>query len=76
MSRKEVSYKLYSKGIQNSLIEDYFSDHAEELYAYELQSAKKVILKKQSTMEKEELKNHLRKKGYREEIIREAIEEE
>lgn len=76
LSRKEISYKLYSKGIQNSLIEDYFSEHSEELYEYELQSAKKIVLKKQSTIEEDEIKNYLRKKGYKEEVIREAIEEE
>lgn len=76
LSRKELSYKLYSKGVPNSLIEDYFSEHSEELYEYELQSAKKIVLKKQGTMDKEEIKNYLRKKGYKEDIIRDTIEEE
>ena len=76
MSRKEIKYKLYSKGIENSLIEDYFSEAKEELYDYELKSAKNIFIKKQSTMDEDEIENYLRKKGYREDIIREAIEDE
>ena len=76
MSRKEIKYKLYSKGIENGLIEDYFSDKTDELYDYELKSAKNIFIKKQSTMKTDEIKNYLRKKGYREDIIKEAIEDE
>ena len=74
MSRKEIKYKLYSKGIENSLIEDYFSQKSDELY--ELKSARNIFIKKQSTIDEEEIKNYLRKKGYREDIIKEAIEDE
>ena len=76
LSRKEIKYKLYSKGVGNSLIEDYFSEKSEELYEYELKSAKNIFIKKQSTMGEEEIKNYLRKKGYREDIIKQAIEDE
>ena len=76
MSRKEIKYKLYSKGIENGLIEDYFSEKTDELYEYELKSAKNIFIKKQCTMDEEEIKNYLRKKGYREDIIKEAIEDE
>ena len=76
LSRKEIKYKLYSKGIENSLIEDYFTENAEELYEYELKSAKNIVIKKQSTMEEEEIENYLRKKGYREDIINQAIKDE
>ena len=76
MSRKEIKYKLYSKGIENSLIEDYFSQKSDELYEYELKSARNIFIKKQSTIDEEEIKNYLRKKGYREDIIKEAIEDE
>lgn len=76
LSRKEIKYKLYSKGIENGLIEDYFLDKTDELYHYELKSAKNIFVKKQSTMDKDEIKNYLRKKGYREDIIKEAIEDE
>jgi len=73
LSRKEIKYKLYSKGIENGLIEDYFSENSEELYEYELKSAKHIFTKKKSTMEEEEIKNYLIKKGYTEEIIKEVI---
>ena len=76
LSRKEIKYKLYSKGIENGLIEDYFSDKKDELYDYELKSAKNIFVKKQSTMDLNEIENYLRKKGYREDSIKEAIEEE
>ena len=76
LSRKEIKYKLYSKGIENSLIEDYFSENPEELYEYELKSAKNIVIKKQCTMDEEEIENYLRKKGYREDIIKEAIKDE
>ena len=76
LSKKEIKYKLYSKGIENNQIEDYFSSHSDELYEYELESAKTIVNKKQSTMSPEEIENYLRKKGYIEDIIKEAIEEE
>lgn len=71
LSRKEIRYKLYSKGIANDLIDNYFAENQEELYEYELKSAKKILIKKSNTMDKEEIKNYLRKKGYREDIIKE-----
>ena len=71
LSRKEISYKLYSKGIDKSLIEDYFSEHNEELYEYELKSAKTIYNKKINTIYDEDIRNYLRKKGYRESIIKE-----
>ena len=73
LSMKEISYKLYSKGIPTNLIEDYFSEHREELYEYELQSAKNIVIKKSNVMEEEKIKNYLRKKGYKEDIIKEII---
>ncbi len=76
LSRKEIKYKLISKGIENSLIEDYFSENSEELYEYELKSAQTIFTKKQNTMDKEEIQNYLRKKGYKEEVIRKARENE
>lgn len=76
LSRKEIKYKLYSKGIENSLIEDYFSENSEELYEYELKSARNIVMKKQSTIDEEEIENYLRKKGYKEDIIKQAIKDE
>ena len=76
LSGKEIKYKLYSKGIENYLIEDYFSENSENLYEYELKSAKNIVIKKQSTMDEEEIQNYLRKKGYREDVINKAIKDE
>ena len=71
LSQKEINYKLYSKGIDKSLIEEYLASHSEELYEYELKSAITIFNKKINTMEEEEIKNYLRKKGYKESILKE-----
>lgn len=73
LSRKEVSYKLYSKGIERDLIEDYFSEHSLELYKYELNSAINIFNKKKNTTDEEEIRNYLRKKGYKEDIIKQIV---
>ena len=73
LSRKEIFYKLYSKGISKELIEDYFSEHQEELYDYEMQSAQNIFNKKSITMETEEIKNFLRKKGYKDDMIKDVL---
>lgn len=73
LSRKEISYKLYSKGISKELIEDYFSEHKEELYEYEMKSAKNIFNKKSISMETEEIKKYLRKKGYKEDVIKDVL---
>ena len=70
LSRKEIKYKLFSKGINSNFMEDYFCDHQEELYKYELKSAQNIFNKKINVMDKEEIKNYLRKKGYSEDIIK------
>ena len=70
LSRKEIKYKLFSKGINSDFMEDYFCDHQEELYEYELKSAQNIFNKKINVMDEEEIKNYLRKKGYSEDIIK------
>ena len=74
LSLKEVKYKLMSKGIQNDLIEDYISTNQEKMEEYEVTSAKKIIIKKQSTMEEEAIIQFLLKKGYKTSSIKKAIE--
>ena len=69
LSRKEIRYKLYSKGIPNDLIEDYVSEYSDELYDYELQSAKNIKVKKENTMDEEQIQNYLRKKGYTQNVL-------
>lgn len=40
LSIKEIKYKLYTKGINKDMIEDYFYEHKEELEDYEKKSAR------------------------------------
>ncbi len=76
LSIKEIVFKLKSKGVSKSDLEDYIFSHKEELENYEIQSAKNIILKKQRSMEKEEIEDYLYKKGYSSENIELAYEEE
>lgn len=69
LSMKEIKYKLLAKGLNKSLIEDYFYEHKEELEEYEKKSAENIIYKKSSSMDKEEIRNYLLKKGYKSDII-------
>ena len=75
LSIKELSYKLYSKGINTSIVNDYIYNHKEELVDYEIQSAKNIIIKKANSMEKDELEKYLLKKGYMKESLSIAFEE-
>jgi len=76
MSVKEIENKLYCKGINSNLIKDYIYEHKEELDEYELESAKKIVIKKNNLLNKEEIEQYLIKKGYKSEIISIAIEEQ
>lgn len=73
LSIKELKYKLMSKGLNINLIEDYIVSKSEEMLEYEIESAKTIILKKQNTMEEQEIIQFLLKKGYRMDNIKEAI---
>ncbi len=73
LSIKEIKYKLYSKGISSSLVDDYVSNHIEELLEYELDSAKKIAIKKSSLVEEKEISQFLLKKGYMGESVKYAI---
>ncbi|MBO4293042.1 MAG: RecX family transcriptional regulator [Clostridia bacterium] len=73
LSLKEIKYKLFAKGLDKSLIEDYFYAHKEELEEYEKKSAENIIYKKSSSMDKEEIKNYLLKKGYKSDIISKVL---
>lgn len=70
LSIREIEYKLYSKGVNNAIIEQYIQSNIEELKEYEQQCAQKIYYKKQPTTEKEDIINFLRKKGYTSETIR------
>lgn len=73
LSIKELKYKLSSKGIQSSLIEDYISENIEELEEYERKSAENIAIKRAVNMDENDIKAYLMKKGYKEENIKEAI---
>lgn len=74
LSAKEIKYKLYSKGVNKEAIEDYFYEHKEEIEEYERKSAYNIYIKKENTMEKEEIENYLLKRGFKQEIIKEVLE--
>lgn len=75
LSMREIQYKLQSKGINKNDIENYFSEHQEELQEYEEKSSQNIAFKKSSSFGQEEIKQYLMKKGYRQESIRNAFEE-
>ncbi len=74
LSIKEIQYKLIAKGLNKNEIEDYLYENKEELEQYEIKSAENILYKKSISMEQEEIKQYLLKKGYRLENINKAIE--
>lgn len=73
LSLFEIKYKLMSKGINTSDIEDYFSENYETLMEYEKNSAKKIVQKKSTKMDMMEIKRYLMKKGYKNDSIKQAL---
>ena len=74
LSVREIKYKLISKGLDKNDIEDYIYSNKEELEEYEIKSAENIIYKKTSSMEEEDIKQYLLKKGYKLENISVAME--
>lgn len=72
MSITELKYKLQAKGLNKNLIEDYIYQNKEDLTEYEINSAEKIILKKEQ--EKPEIISYLMKKGYKRDNINKAFE--
>ena len=75
LSIREIKYKLLAKNLNKNDIEDYIYENNEELQEYEIKSAANIIYKKSNSMEQEEIKQYLLKKGYRIENIQKAMEE-
>lgn len=75
LSIREIEYKLYSKGIKKEDIEDYTYENKEELNQYEIKSARNIANKKITSLEVEEIKQYLIKKGYKRENIATALED-
>ena len=74
LSIKEIKYKLISKGVPSSLIEDYLSTNFDDMQEYEINSAIAIINKKQNSMDEEKLMQYMLKKGYKTSSIKEAID--
>lgn len=75
LSIKEMKYKLMAKGLNKDDVEDYFYENKEELEEYETKSASNIIYKKSDSMEQDEIKQYLLKKGYKMDSINRAFEE-
>lgn len=74
LSAKEIKYKLLTKGTNKEVLEDYFYINKEEIEEYELCSAQKIVDKKIRNMEKDEIRQYLLKKGYKQEIVNEVLD--
>ena len=74
LSTREIQYKLIAKGLKRNDIEDYIYENKEDLEEYEVKSASNIIYKKSKTMENDEIKQYLLKKGYKIENINKAME--
>lgn len=75
LSIKELKYKLLAKKLDKNDIEDYIYENREELEEYEIKSASNIIYKKSSSLDMDEIKQYLLKKGYKSENIEKAMEE-
>ena len=73
LSIKELKYKLLSKGLNKNDVEDYIYENKEELEEYEVKSASNIVYKKSNSLEEQEIKQYLLKKGYKSENINKAI---
>ena len=76
LSIKELKYKLLAKGLNKNDIEDYIYENKDELEKYEIKSISNIFYKKSASMEQDEIKQYLLKKGYKSENINKAIEEQ
>lgn len=75
LSIKEIKYKLLAKGLNKNDIEDYIYENKEVLEEYETKSASNIIYKKSNSLEEQEIKQYLLKKGYKIENISKAMQE-
>ena len=75
LSLKEIRYKLLAKGLNNDIIDEYFSKHEEELEEFEKKSIQNIYYKKQGSMEIAEIVQFLAKKGYKLDNIKEVLSE-
>jgi regulatory protein len=64
MSIKELKYKLYAKGLDRKLVEQYIEKHYDELKEYEEKCIEKIRNKRAGDTE-EEINQYLYRKGYK-----------
>ena len=60
---------MLSKGLKKDDVEEYIYENKEELELYEKKSAQNIIYKKSASMEPDEIKQFLLKKGFKLENI-------
>lgn len=75
LSIKEITYKLVQKGVDRNLLDKYVCNNKEKLLEFEINSAKKLIVKNKGKKELEDIKKYLYQKGYMSESISIAIDE-
>lgn len=75
LSLKEIKNKLALKGLERNLVEDYIFSNKEELQEYEVKSAQNIVYKKSTSMDVDEIKQYLFKKGYESHNIETALQE-
>lgn len=75
LSIREMKYKLLAKGLDKNDIDDYFYNNKEQLEEYERKSISNILYKKYDSMETEDIKKYLLKKGYKSENINIVMED-
>ncbi len=75
LSIREMKYKLLAKGLDKNDIDDYFYNNKEQLEEYERKSISNILYKKSDSMETEDIKKYLLKKGYKSENINIVMED-
>lgn len=65
----QMRYKIHEKGLEMSIIDDYISNHMEELLEYELKSAKALYEKKKDKLDDNQIMQFLKTKGYKEQTL-------
>lgn len=73
MSIKEIEFKLYTKGISSKLIEKFVSNNIDVLEEYENRSLKKLIEKKKTLINEEQLIGYLLRRGFKQENIQKFL---
>lgn len=71
----ELKYKLFSKGISDSVIDEYIADNSEMLDEYELLSAQNIYDKKKNLQDPKEIISYLHKKRYSSDTIKKISRE-